>query len=493
MENLTFSYPKRNPVLRGVSFNVHAGEIIGITGLSGSGKTTLLHCIAGVIPHVEKGKLRGEVRVGGESIAGVSLAQISQKTGIVFQDPDNRMAATVVEDEIAFVLENMCLPPEDIRARVDEILKLFGMETLRLRAPQSLSGGEKQLLAIASVFAADPPVIVMDEPVSHLDAEGREKIRSLIRKMKSMGRTVLMAEHDFFHLDMADRILFLEDGVIAREGPPEEMIPFLEEHLTEDSDGNGRREERHGTVFFRENDGSCRPQIQAAGSGKDAIIVRDLTFSYRGKTPVFQGFSAEFRLGTITALTGRNGCGKSTLVKNMTGLLRPSGGRILVGGQNIAEMSIAQIAEHIGFVMQNPYCQILGITVREEMETGLKNRKIPAKEREQRISFYLDYFDLEMYADIFPGHLSIGEKQRLEMAAVMALGADYLILDEPTAALDMKRRKRLGRLLCRLRDSGKGILLISHDERFHEKYADRVIRMDSAQTGSGADCTGREV
>ena len=232
VENLTFSYPKRKPVLRGVSFHVHAGEIIGITGLSGSGKTTLLHCIAGVIPHVERGKLRGEVRVGGENVAGVSPAQISRKIGIVFQDPDNRMAATVVEDEIAFLLENMCLPPKAIRERVEEMLKLFRIGPLRMRSPQSLSGGEKQLVAIASVFAADPPVIVMDEPVSHLDEEGREKIRRLIRELKSMGRTILMAEHDFFHLDMADRILFLEDGVIGKEGSPAEMIPFLEAYLT---------------------------------------------------------------------------------------------------------------------------------------------------------------------------------------------------------------------------------------------------------------------
>lgn len=490
VKDLTFSYPKRNPVLKGVSFSARSGEIVGITGLSGSGKTTLLHCIAGVIPHVKEGNVKGEVYIGGEDISDISLAEISQKTGIIFQDPDNRMVSTTVEDEIAFVLENMCLPPEKIRNRVEEMLEMFQLTHLRLRRPELLSGGEKQLLAAASVLAADPCVIVMDEPVSHLDQDGRKTVRDLILKIRKEGKTVLIAEHDFFQLDIADRILFLENGVITKDGRPEEMISFLENYFSKEEGTGGRIKEKDvphpsGSAVNRppkqepeEERGKAKAAAGCGDRGR-AVTVRDLTFSYRSGPPVFEGFSAEFRAGKITALTGKNGCGKSTLVKNITGILNPSAGEILIDGRSTEGMNIAQIAEHIGFVMQNPYCQVLGVTVREEMEIGLRNRGIPEEEREERVSFYLDYFDLKDYADIFPGHLSIGEKQRLEMAAVMAAGADYLILDEPTASLDMKRRIKLGRLLQRLRDGGKGILIISHDEHFNTEYADSIIRMKS--------------
>ena len=516
VEDLTFGYPKREPVLKKIRLSAAAGEIVGVTGLSGSGKTTLLHCVSGVIPHVSGGRPEGSVFIGGENLAEISLAAISQHVGVVFQDPDNRMVATTAEDEIAFSLGNMCFPPEQIRRRVEEILRLFRMEHLRERNPESLSGGEKQMLSIASVLAADPPVIVMDEPLSHLDRTGKQLVNSLIAKLREMGKTILSAEHDFYNLSFADRILFLEKGVIAREGPPEEMIPFLERHFSEESvsgESISRNNVLGKTVSGKTAKTASRKTVcekavttrilskrgtaggaagtQSESLGNRAVEVKNLSFSYgSGKygfgKPVLEDFSASFRAGEIAALTGRNGCGKSTLVRNIAGLLRPSAGEIFVDGAPASQMSIAQIAEHVGLVMQNPYCQMLGMTVREEMEAAMKNREMAPEEIEERVLFYLDYFDLTAYEKEFPGHLSMGEKQRLEMAAVMAAGADYLILDEPTASLDMKRRRRLGHLLQTLAEDGKGVLLVSHDERFHGEYADRIICMDRTDGAGGA-------
>ena len=498
-ENIIFEYSKEKRVLNEISFRAREGEFVGITGLSGSGKTTLLHCISGVIPHVVHGHLSGEIRIKDEKIEKNSLSQLLQRVGIVFQDPDNRMVATTVEDEIAFSLENLCLPPEEIRRRVDEILDLFRMRDLRKRKPESLSGGEKQLLAVASVLASDPPVIVMDEPMSHLDADGRTLVLELIGQMRQMGKTILVAEHNFYHLDGADRILFLEDGAIEREDRPSVMIPFLEEYFSEGqeeaelsdplakgqeeaglSDPLAKEQDKTGLKGPLPKDAQWGPRRRHTSTvqGNGAISVQHLTFCYMPDQPVIDDFSAVFPSGAITAVTGKNGCGKSTLMKNITGILRPQSGKITVDGKDLTGLTIAQIAEKIGFVMQNPECQVLGMTVREEMEIGLRNRGVPDDIVQTRVERYLEYFELSQYAETFPGHLSTGEKQRLGIAATLAVGADFLILDEPSASLDMRRKNRLGILLRSLRNDGKGIILISHDERFNEMYADRTIHME---------------
>lgn len=480
VEDITFGYLKKKRVLNGISFDAHEGEIIGITGLSGSGKTTLLHCISGVIPHVIPGNLSGGILIKDEKIDKDALPRLLKRVGIVFQDPDNRMVAVTVEDEIAFSLENLCLPPEEIRRRVDEILDLFQIQHLRKRKPESLSGGEKQLLAVASVLASDPPVIVMDEPVSHLDADGRALVLGLMSQMREMGKTVLVAEHNFYHLQEADRILFLEDGMIKREDTPSVMIPFLEESFSEESLSEESLSEKSlSEKYLSEEsyaDGICKQPSE--GAAERAISVRNLTFCYLPDQPIIENFSVEFPSGAITALTGKNGCGKSTLMKIITGILRPQSGKIMVDGEDLTRFTIAQIAEKIGFVMQNPECQILGMTVREEMEIGLRNRGIPDNIVEMRVQRYLEYFELSQYAETFPGHLSAGEKQRLGIAATLAVGANFLILDEPSASLDMRRKNRLGVLLKSLKNDGKGIILISHDERFNQMYADRVIPME---------------
>lgn len=299
---------------------------------------------------------------------------------------------------------------------------------------------------------------------------------------------------------------FLEDGVIKREDEPAVMIPFLEEYLSEEPLKEGSRGEnikslsrdeaapRRGPKGEKETDGAERRGRMngnaAARSEQDrtvsavpeqrnrAISVKNVTFCYTPDRPVIENFSAVFPSGAITAVTGKNGCGKSTLMKNITGILRPQSGEIMADGENLNELTISQIAEKIGFVMQNPECQILGMTVREEMEMGLKNRGVPDQTVKMRVQQYLEYFELSQYADTFPGHLSIGEKQRLGIAATLAVGADFLILDEPTASLDMRRKNRLGILLESLKTEGKGIILISHDERFNEMYADHVIYME---------------
>ena len=215
VNNLTFAYPNGKTVLDNISFSVSAGEILVIAGLSGSGKTTLCHLLSGIIPHGIQGNINGEITVQGFSPQDIALAQNATRIGLVFQDADSQIICTTVEDELAFGLENLCYPPEEIKARVDELLEEFGFSHLRLTNPAQLSGGQKKLLTIAGVLALSPTLLIMDEPLSSLDREGRDLMRDAIERQRQQGRTVILVEHDLDLVTFADRWLLLDQGGIA--------------------------------------------------------------------------------------------------------------------------------------------------------------------------------------------------------------------------------------------------------------------------------------
>ena len=218
--------------MRDVSFSVRAGEVVVVAGLSGSGKTTLCRILCGIIPHAVKGDVGGEITVAGMDPRAVGLPQAALKAGMVFQDPDSQLICAAVEDEIAFALENLCLPPGEIRLRVEELLAEFGLAGLRYENPARLSGGMKKLLAIASVLATAPPVLILDEPMSGLDSEGRALVRSAIQGQRSSGKAVIMVEHDLSLADFADKWLLMHEGSVAACDAPERLLD-MEETLKE--------------------------------------------------------------------------------------------------------------------------------------------------------------------------------------------------------------------------------------------------------------------
>ena len=225
IKNLTFAYDSGKTVLRDISFEVQAGEILVVAGASGSGKTTLCRIICGVIPHAVKGSLSGQVTVMDIMPSEAGLPQTSLHAGLVFQDSDDQIICTTVEDELAFGLENMCKPPDEIRCRVDELISEFGFIGMEHVNPARLSGGQKKLLTIASVLASDPPVLVLDEPMSGLDAEGRELVSAVIRRQSIQGRTIIIVEHDLKLAMFADRWLLLGNGEAAACGRPADLLP----------------------------------------------------------------------------------------------------------------------------------------------------------------------------------------------------------------------------------------------------------------------------
>ncbi len=225
VHGLNFSYEKEGrQILKDIHLQVHRGEAVAIVGLSGIGKSTLCYCISGIIPHVYSGCMTGRVLIQGEDTRSLSLPQIATRLGVVFQNPDNQLFSPTVEDEVAFGPENICLPQAEIVRRVDEALSVAGIPHLRHASPHRLSGGQKQLVALASVLSLDPQILIFDEAMSQLDDLGRDSVRNLIRKLKEEGRTVLMVEHDFANLDVADRVMILEDGCLTECSGPVTLV-----------------------------------------------------------------------------------------------------------------------------------------------------------------------------------------------------------------------------------------------------------------------------
>jgi len=213
IRGLCFRYEAGTPrIIDGIDLDIPGGEVFSVMGLSGCGKTTLCYCMCGIIPHVYGGCMSGDVLVFGEPAAEMRLPVISTKVGIVFQDPDTQLFSPTVEDEVAFGPENLCLSRSDIGTRIDECLEIVGLRRYRLSHPERLSGGEKQLVAIASVMALRPEILIMDESLSQIDSEGRERIKETILKLRSMGKTIIMVEHDIDNLDIADRVFLMENG-----------------------------------------------------------------------------------------------------------------------------------------------------------------------------------------------------------------------------------------------------------------------------------------
>ena len=231
VQNVQFAYPKGKPVLKGVSFSLPEGSVIGLVGDSGCGKSTLCGILCGMIPYIIGGDLYGDAEIFGEHLRDMTVAEIVKKVGFVMQDPDRMIVSSTVEDELAFGPEGLCLPPEEIQTRVDDVLKLLKIEELRLTDPNHLSGGQKQRVALGSVLTCDPGLIIMDEPFSALDREGRKNLKAIIQTLSDQGKTILIVEHDYDNIDFADQWIWLKDGVVAMADVPAKVRPVIEEAM----------------------------------------------------------------------------------------------------------------------------------------------------------------------------------------------------------------------------------------------------------------------
>lgn len=483
-DDVSYRYPTGSlPVLNHVSLAIDDGEFVLLTGPSGSGKSTLARCLNGIVPHFTGGSFAGRVVVSGFDTCETQTADLASLVALVSQDPERQSVAERVASEVAFGPENLNLSNSDIGLRVEECLALLGISVLRDRSLETLSGGERQLVSIASAMATRPRLLVLDEPNSQLDNQGSALVLSAIERINDqLGTAVLLIGHRLdAALSLADRIVALEpSGSIALDGPPAQVAPRLPEppslvltagHFGWDPPPLSVREARRAALW-------SQPDVPHPSSGRSqsggtvfkalpsVLSSRRLGYAYDGN-PVLYHLDAGYPAGTITALLGVNGAGKSTLLKLLRGLLRPTSGQVLIDGQDIAIRSIQDLAPLIGYLPQDPNQLLFNPTVEDELRFTLRCLR-----RQGDIAGTLESVGLVGFESRNPLDLSGGERQRLALAAILVGDPRILLLDEPTRGMSRSLKEQLSRLLRELARDGRTIVMATHDLELAAETAD---------------------
>ena len=505
VEELTFTYEGASrPVLQAVSFRVRRGEAVLVLGPSGSGKSSLLLALNGLIPQRLAGEFQGRGLVDGLDTLAHPVPQLATKVGLVFQDPESQFCTLYVEDEVAFGLENLCVPREEMRERVDRALAQVGLADKAATRLDRLSGGEKQKVALAAALAMDPPILALDMPTANLDpASAREFWRLLARLKADLGKTLIIVEQQVDEvIPLVDRVLLFDaSGRLQDVLSPRELgrryraadlaatgiwVPQIWEAL----DGTLVRQgaerdlpltvEEAASLVIRSTDGRAPRWTPPAPEGQTEPIVeiRGLTYTYPASTrPAVQDVHAVVPRGAFCAVVGTNGAGKSTLAKCMTKILEPPRGTVFLDGQDVAEIPLAEVTQRVGYVFQNPEHQFVADTVFDELAFGLRVRGVPEGEVRERVEAMLRWMRLQDRARAHPFSLSQGEKRRLSVATALILEPDVLILDEPTLGQDRETALALMVEMQRLHELGRTIVFITHDMRLVAEYAEQVIVM----------------
>ena len=482
LENFSYTYPGRTePALNGVTLRVRQGEVVLVTGPTGAGKTTLCLAAAGILHHEYGGGSRGRALLMGRDVADYAdLGEIGLRVGVVFDDPDAQLIFTTVEEEVASGLEGLPFPREDLLARMEEVLEITATSELRERAPHTLSGGQKQRVAIAATLALGTGIVVLDEPSSELDEEGTQRLFRILQKLKAEGKTVLVVEHKLDALfSLADRMVFLERGRITVEGAPEDLLR-----------DDRVRSVLHSDVVDRPvRLTKTRPHERTANA-PPIIVIERLAHAYGGHEAL-RGLDLVVYPGEFVAIIGDNGSGKTTLIKHLNGLLRPTSGSVTVRGLDTRVAPINELARHVGLVFQNPDTMLFEETVAEEVQFGPEN--LAVSNVADRVLRALDEVGLSAQRGTYPRSLSRGERQRLAVACIVAMEPEVIVLDEPTTGLDVPESRRIMELASRLRDEGKTIVMVTHNMRIVEDYADRIVLLEHGELVADSAMGGEEV
>jgi len=493
-DHLTYAFPGSSvPALDDVSMAFEEGEFVLVAGASGAGKSTLLRCLNGLVPHFTGGLVRGEVCVAGRYPLVEGPHNLSRVVGFVFQDPEAQFVVDRVEDEIAFALENAAVPPAEMRLRVEEALHLCDLAPLRNRRVDTLSGGEKQKVAIAAALAMRPRILALDEPTSQLDPQSAEDVlQGLVRLNQELGMTIVLAEHRLERvLPYVDRLVYLSSsdrGVLS--GPARRVLgeidlspPLVALAKAVGWDPipltvkEGRR--------FAAQIPYATPRSPGRGAGWRAaggdaqVEIRNLHFAYNGR-PVLQGVDLQIAPGELVALMGRNGSGKTTLLRCLVGLARPDSGKIEMRGESLIGRDTVDICQDVGYLPQEPDDLLFADTVGEELHITLKNHGLHSRPPISPDEL-LARLSLEGLKERYPRDLSAGQRQRVALGAVTVTRPDLLLLDEPTRGLDYEAKLELVRLLREWKAEGTSILLVTHDVELVAQAADRVALLSQGE------------
>ncbi len=436
LDRVTYRYPGQDvPALRDASLRLDGGLTV-VAGPSGGGKSTLLRVFNGLVPHFQGGFISGHAQVAGLDVIATPTRRLAREVGFVFQDPELQAVYGAVDREVAFGLENSAVPAVEIRARVEEALHAAGADRLAGRAVRTLSGGERQRVALASALACRPRLLVLDEPTSQLDADGAAMVLDALSDIVDAGRSVVVSEHRLDALmGRATQLIEVVGGELRARDPrawkPDAPPPSLDRRKT---------------------------------TGREAWSLRSVTAGFDGR-PVLDGVDAAGRAGEVVALRGPNGCGKTTLLRTIAGLLKPMSG------------TVDRAPGRIAYLPQNPAALLHRPTVRDEVRFTLER----AHESSERPEAILERLGLAHAAGRYPRDLSSGERQRAAAAAVLPGSPTLVLLDEPTRGMDSAARYALIAVIATLRDQGAAIVIATHDAELRDAVADRVLEVGRHQ------------
>lgn len=499
-KNFSFQYrAQKKPTLKEINLDIYPSERVLIAGPSGCGKSTLAGCINGLNPFSNPGECSGELIVDGVDAPKSSIFQLSAHVGTVLQDPDGQFIGLTVGEDIAFALENSCMPQDEMHEITRHAAELVGIQDHLDYAPHELSGGQKQRVSLAGVMVDQVKILLFDEPLANLDpATGKQTVELIDEIQEKTDTTVVIIEHrleDVLWRDV-DRIVLMGDGKILADLHPDELLStrLLEE--------NGIREPLYLTalryagvelvpakkpahvdsVVINEADRKkmtdwfwSRPAAEAEKEHEPLLEVRNLTFGYERGRQTLRDVSLTIHKGEMVSIVGKNGAGKSTFSKLVCGFETPDSGEILFQGRNLLQENIRHRAKHIGYVMQNPNQMISKTMIFDEAALSLRNMGKSEEEIREKVEETLKVCGLFPFRNWPVSALSFGQKKRVTIASVLVQDPELIILDEPTAGQDFRHYTEIMEFLRGLNEKGVTVVMITHDMHLMLEYTPRAL------------------
>jgi len=499
-EDFGFKYTAQaEPTLYNINFQVRKGEKVLIAGPSGCGKSTLAHCINGLVPNSYPGETTGKLTICSQNALKLDLFGLSKMVGTVLQDSDGQFIGLTVAEDIAFALENDCIPTKEMHAEVEKIAQLVDVEQVLKHAPHEISGGQKQRVGLGGVMVNQVDILLFDEPLANLDpATGKQAIVLIDEIQKRTGCAVIIIEHrveDVLYRSV-DRVVVMGDGSILYDGDPDTLL--CENLLPQ----RGIREPLYvtalkyaGVTLTPDMHPSYLPELKLNEIQKQQVLswfeaqpsspqeadkevllhTENVDFTYEGGHHALKGISATIRKGEMLSIVGTNGAGKSTFSKVICGFEVPQQGVLELNGTDLRSLSIKERADHIGYVMQNPNQMISKTQIFDEVALGLRNRGVSEEEIRPRVEETLKICGLYPFRNWPISALSYGQKKRVTIASILVLRPEMLLLDEPTAGQDLKHYTEIMDFLSELNAQGVTVVLITHDMHLMLEYTPRAI------------------
>lgn len=545
IKDLWYTYPGRSePTLKGINLEVKKGEFVLLTGPTGCGKSTLLKTLNGIIPHESGGVLSGSVKVKGIETTDSNQTEISKEVGLVFQNPDDQIFSTTVEDEVAFGPENLCFETKEIDKKVEEALQIVGMSGHRLASTNSLSGGQKQRICIASMLAMMPEILAMDEPVSQMDPVGTHEVLNTVRELnRKLKMTIMLVEHRLHELaPFVDRIVIMDNGKIVFDQPASKAFDYLEvfqklglripepvelchslgikasplsvsgvlavlnrEKFKENTGIPPKfpnLEENIGVKeIFRTSSVWNEPSTHTLGdssipigkipsipivNNSPIISIQEMWSGYEKNKMVLKGINLEIQRGERVAVMGTNGSGKSTLLLHLAAILKPHKGHVKIFGEDTGSKNPYSFAGRVGFVFQNPDLMLFCDSAEEE--TGFGPFQLRYDNIEERVRYSLEAMSISHLRHDLPQALSRGQRLRTAVASVLSINPEIILLDEPTTGQD---RVNIEQMMDYFIKNNSTLIFCTHDIEVAMSYATRILVMNEGQII--ADGKGKEV